>query len=121
MKKRLYRNDIILNLIIVVLCIAVPVCFAVFSDDESKLAVISVDGQEVESMPLEKDGTFSVNGLTVIVSENCAFITESDCPDKVCVDSKKASNVGDSIICVPNKVSVRIVGKEEKGADVVAG
>jgi FlaA1/EpsC-like NDP-sugar epimerase len=37
-------------------------------------------------------------------------------------EMKMAENIGDSIICVPNKVSVRITGQEnEKGADVVAG
>lgn len=121
MKKKLYINDIILNLIIVALCIAVPVCIHLASKDEKKTAVVSVDGHEVWKQDLYTDGTYEVNGVIVKISDGKAYVAESDCPDGVCMDMKKAQNVGDSIICVPNKVSVKITGSGGKAADVVAG
>lgn len=121
MKKKLYINDIILNLIIILLCIAIPVCTYLLTRDEIKMVVVSADGHEVWKQGINTDGVFEANGVVVRISDGKAYVLESDCPDGLCMDMKKAQNVGDSIICVPNKVSVKIVGTAEKGADVVAG
>lgn len=121
MKKRLYINDIILNLIIIAVCIAVPVCIFVVSKDEKKTVVVSHDGHTVWEQSLSADGECIVKGVTVVIHNGTAYVSDSDCPDRLCMQMKKAENVGDSIICVPNRVSVKIVGESEKGADVVAG
>ena len=121
MRKKLYRNDVILNLIIIVLCAVVPLCIVLSTGNEKKTAVVSIDGKSVYELPLEKNGEFSTNGVTVTVIDGCAKVSVSDCPDGLCMNMKRAENVGDSIICIPNRVSVKIVGDGEKGADVVAG
>ena len=43
----------------------------------------------------------------------------ADCPDQICVRQKAISKEGESIICLPNKVVVSIVGGEEKELDAV--
>ena len=120
--KRIYINDIILNIIIILLCISVPICFSVLSKGDEKNAVVSVDGEIIKEMPLTENGTLDVEGVVIEVDNGTVRVVKSDCPDSLCVKMKKAQNVGDSIICVPNKVSVRIVGTcDDEGADVVAG
>ncbi len=119
--KRIYINDLILNIIIILLCIALPIVVSVMSKDDVKTALVSVDGQEVKQLPLSENACFGINGMTVEVRDGAANVTHSDCPDGLCVKMKEAKNVGDSIICVPNKVSVRIVGTGRGEADVVAG
>ena len=121
MKKKLYINDIILNLIIILLCIAVPVGIYLTTKDETKTVAVSVDGREVWKQSVDEDGLCEANGVVVTVRDGKAYVTHSDCPDGLCMDMKKAQNVGDSIVCVPNRVSVKIVGDGEKEADVVAG
>lgn len=122
MKKKLYRNDIILNIIIIFLCISAPICLSLLAMNQEKTVVInSVDGGSFE-MSLDNDGLVEISGVTVVIKDGKARVTQSDCPDSLCVKMKYAENVGDSIICVPNKVSVRIVGSGvKKGADVIAG
>lgn len=119
--KKLYINDIILNILIILVCILVPICLSVFAKDDEKTAVISYDGNEERRINLSEDFTYQTHGVEVTVEEGRAFVSNTDCPDRLCMNMKDAQNVGDSIICVPNKVSVRIVGGEKKGADVVAG
>ena len=121
MKRKLYLNDLILNILIILLCISVPICLSLFADDEEKSAVISADGKVVKELSLSEEAVFEINGVTVEIKDGTARVTHSDCPDGLCMDMKKAENVGDSIICVPNKVSVKISGTGEKEADVVAG
>lgn len=119
--KKIYLNDIILNILIIIVCISVPICFSLFSADKEKSVVVSVDGKVVKEISLSENAVFEVNGVTVEIKDGKAKVTHSDCPDRLCMDMKKAENVGDSIICVPNKVSVKIIGTGEKEADVVAG
>lgn len=120
--KKLYRNDFILNLIIIVVCIAVPIAISVSSHNEEKTAVLSFDGNAEKEMSLSQNGVFYTHGVEVTVKDGKASVTDSDCPDGLCMKMKDAKNVGDSIICVPNKVSVRIIGDVNgEGADVIAG
>lgn len=120
--KKTHRNDLILNIIIILLCISVPICLSVLSKDEVKTAVISYDGHEERRINLTEDFTYQTHGVEVTVENGVACVSATNCPDGLCMKMKHAENVGDSIICVPNKVSVRIVGNgEKKGADVVAG
>lgn len=120
--KKLYINDTILNILIILLCISVPICLSVFAHDGKKTAIVSVDGEKVKEMPLSQNSSFYVEGMEIVVQNGKVNVTRSDCPDGLCMNMKHAEKVGDSIICVPNKVSVRIVGGDnEKGADVVAG
>ena len=119
--KKIYRNDIILNIIIILVCISVPIILASVSQDEIKTAVISFDGNEERRISLSDDFNYHTHGVEITVGDGAAYVSNSDCPDRLCMKMKRVQNVGESIICVPNKVSVRIAGKKEEGADVVAG
>ena len=120
--KRIYINDIITNIVIILVCISVPICFSLLSKGDEKKAEVSVDGEIIKEMPLTENGTLDVEGLVIKIENGKVRVVESDCPDRLCMKMKDVDNVGDSIICIPNKVSVRIVGIDEnEGADVVAG
>ncbi len=125
--KRIYINDIILNASVLVLCAFVPLVMFFASKENEKTVVIKHDGEVVSRIKLSQNEEVEVNGVTVVVKDNKAYISESDCPDGLCMAMKKAENGGDSIVCVPNKVSVTIVSQraennEKEGlADVVAG
>lgn len=120
--KRLLFNDIALNFAIVVLCVAIPLVIKTRQNNDNLEVVISgKDGFE-ERFSLCEDITTQHDGVVIKISQNKVSVVSSDCPDGICVQTKDAENVGDSIVCVPNKVSVKIVSeKGKKGADVVAG
>lgn len=120
--KRLLFNDILLNCVIVALCILVPIIIRSRQNGENLTVVVSgKDGFE-ERFSLCEDITTQHDGVVIKISQNKVSVVSSDCPDGICVKTKDAENVGDSIVCVPNKVSVKIVSeKGKKGADVVAG
>ena len=120
--KKLYLNDLILNILIILLCISVPICLSVFSKEREKAVLVPYDGNAERVINLSEDFTYQTHGVEVTVENGKAFVSNTNCPDRLCMKMRDAENVGDSIICVPNKVSVRIVGNgEKKGADVIAG
>lgn len=73
---------------------------------------ISADGQTVKTLPLDKDDECvfeSDKGYNIVViKDGTVYVKEADCPDKICVNHKKISNVGDAIICLPHKLVVEI-------------
>ena len=78
-------------------------------------AVVTVDGQEIGRYPLSKSGTFPLNGGTnILVVENGeAWVSEADCPDKVCMGMGKISRNGEFIACLPNRLLIVIEGAAE--------
>ena len=77
--------------------------------------VVKVDGQEIAEYSLEENGTYPLNGGTnILVIENGkAYLTDANCPDKLCVHQGKISMTGETITCLPNKLTVTVFGTKE--------
>ena len=87
-------------------------------------AVITLDGKEYASCSLEQDREIEITGdgfFNVVVIENGSVrMKSSDCGNQVCVHHKPISRSGESIICLPHKVVVKIRGGKEADVDVIA-
>ena len=98
-----------------------------FCQRKGSTVVISVDGRDYKSFPLDEDTRFVIDGYhggsNVLVIENGeAYLESASCPDKLCVNMGKISKVGQSIICLPNKVVIEIRGdSDETEYDTVVG
>ena len=46
------------------------------------------------------------------------FVTGADCPDKLC-EKASIDKSGESIVCLPNRLSVTVEGENEKEVDVI--
>lgn len=72
--------------------------------------------REPETLRLE-----GKNGVTVSVTlypDGAAF-TEANCPDLVCVKTGKLTRAGESAVCLPARISLRLTG--DSGADAATG
>lgn len=49
-------------------------------------------------------------GLTVTLYPDGAQVTASGCPDQICVQTGKITRAGESALCLPAKVNVRLAG-----------
>lgn len=82
------------------------------SGGEAALATVYLEGRPVWSCALASEGEFEISGVKVVVKNGCARIDRSDCPDLCCVNSGAISRAGESIVCLPNRVSVTLSGEE---------
>lgn len=57
--------------------------------------------------------------LTLSFEKNAVRVRESDCPDKCCVACGKLTKNGQSAICLPAKVMVRVFASDESEVDAV--
>ena len=110
MKKR----DIIL--IASILAVAIALFLIVeLTKEEGAGVTVKVDGVKVAEYSLSADGTYPLNGGTnILVIENGkAYLSDANCPDKLCVHQGKISMTGETITCLPNKLTVTVFGTEQ--------
>ncbi len=92
-------------------------------------AKISVDGVETEAVNLpqlrqEEERTIQANGYTLylVLSQKGVQVRESDCPTQDCVHTGIITRAGQSIVCLPARVTVQLQGTvAEDGVDAVLG
>ena len=116
-EKKKYTRDLIL--VGALLLVALLLFFLVRNGQDratgtGAVAVVTVDGAEVGRYPLNKSGTFPLNnGSNILVVKNGeAWVSEANCPDKVCMGMGKISRNGEFIACLPNRLIVVVEGGE---------
>ncbi|MFB0506233.1 MAG: NusG domain II-containing protein [Thermodesulfobacteriota bacterium] len=91
---------------------------------EGKRVVIELDGDVVGNFPLKDDRLLPVEGKLgktwVKMAEGRVRIVDSPCPYKLCVKSGSIRMSGENLICLPNKVVVRIAGDDGEAVDAVS-
>lgn len=93
-----------------------------FPSRSGEIVEIKVNGELYETLPLGEDALievkseFGVNVVEIINSR--VSIKESDCKNKLC-NKETISKNGQSIVCLPNKLSVTIVDKSSNETDVL--
>ena len=127
MKKNLrltfQKGDFLAILLVAALAAAVGVAFLPRYEEEVQVYVqIYQDGKLIREVPLGQDLELEIDGAyhnVIGIYDGRAAILESDCPGEDCVHSGWISRVGRSIICLPNRVEIRITGEAE--VDFVVG
>ena len=71
-----------------------------FTKKPGETVIVKVNGTEV--------ATYSLN-----VEDGYAWLDDADCPDKLCVKSGRISKDGETITCLPNKVSIIVSGEKD--------
>ena len=90
-------------------------------------AVISVDGKVWREVPLNIDSRYEIisDGRynAVVIENGRARMEDAGCPDKLCVKQGAISDAREVIVCLPNRVSVRLekAAGAYEGVDVIAG
>ncbi len=123
-RKLLTRRSAALLLGLLLLCALV---FWIFSRlPGGTEAVVERDGQELFRRKLSRlsapeivriDGENGI-ALTVVFYPDGAAVTDSQCPDKICVHTGKLTKAGETAICLPAKVVLRLEGTSETDAEL---
>jgi hypothetical protein len=104
-------------ILLLAVCI-IAVCIFVANKALAKTgdyAEVSVDGETVYELPLSENTELLIKGTDggtnkLIINNGVCYVTEADCPDKLCIKQGKISHNGESIICLPHKLVITIRG-----------
>ena len=127
-KKRIHDVVLGLALLIVAMALFVVDITKASNDDGNKTVVVSIDGKKEAEYPINKDGTYLIYGShlstnKLVIKDGEAYIEEASCPDKQCMKQGKISKAGEMLVCLPNRVVIKIVdaNEEEPVIDGVSG
>jgi len=117
MKLEFCKNDFLAIGIVAAIAILVSVIFwtSVGAEEGSMLSVYQ-EGALIKELSLDSDVEFVIEGdykNVITIKDGKAAITESDCPGTDCVHSGWIHEAGRSIVCLPNRVELRIEGTSE--------
>ncbi len=119
--KKKYRLDVIVISAILFLSL-VLLLIVTLSKEKGATVVVEIDGTTVATYLLDENGEYSLNGGTnvLVIEDGKAYLNYSNCPDHTCEKTGKIQYVGQSIICLPNKIAITIQGEAEGGVDFVS-
>jgi len=120
-----HKYDLLVILAALVLSFAVLACVRLTRAPGAEV-VITIDGEIYMRRSLdEKDVTIEIvddgRKNTVVIKHGAVCVSEASCPDHVCVNSGWKKYDGETIVCLPNKLVVTVVGGEDGGLDAVTG
>jgi len=120
---KLRAGDVVL--VVFILAAAAASMFLVSratAHEKGSLAVVEVNGREVRRITLGSDQsarTITVEGWngpsTLEVKEGRVRMVKSACRDKLCVGVGWIDSGGRSIVCLPNRVVIKVTGTRKSG------
>ena len=88
------------------------------------VVIVKQNGRETARYALSEDRTVRIEGAAgynlLVIENGEAWIMEADCPNRLCVQTGRIRYGGQSIVCLPHRLAVRIAGGAS-GLDAVIG
>ena len=117
------KGDVVVISFVILLAILIGVVFWMkMGTEEGNVVVIYQEGEKIQEIPLATETEVLIeNEYTnkLVVKDNKVAIVESDCPGMDCVHSGAISGKGRSLVCLPNRVEVRIEGEVDSEVDFI--
>ena len=117
------KGDVVVISFVIMLAVLIGVVFWMKTGtQEGSVVVIYREGEKIQELPLHVDTEVLIqNDYTnkLIVKDKKVTIEESDCPGMDCVHSGAISGKGRSLVCLPNRVEVRIEGEVDSEVDFI--
>lgn len=94
-----------------------------FTSAPAGAALVQVAGKSLAELPLGAERRFEGQGaegpFEVEVGGGEARMVRSTCPDQLCVKQGSIHRAGQSITCLPNRVTITLTGEDERALDAV--
>ena len=113
------KGDLIIFGIIILSIVGVYSFNSRQSEDSILIVEVRIDGEVIDRFNINEEvdkeyaTEFGYNRLEI--HDGVASITEADCRDQICVNTKNATKAREAIVCVPNRFTVEVIGE---GGDI---
>ena len=95
-----------------------------FAGSKGSYILVTQNGEKIGEYSLLENQTFVVTDEnhsynTIVIENGQVWIDQADCPDKLCVKQGKISTNGQSIICLPHKLTILVQAVSRQEYDAV--
>ena len=114
------KKDYVVIIGVLAIAVILWIAFGQLWKSDGSMVEVTVDGKVIGNYQLDQDQTVQIQDTNILLIKNGkADMIEADCPDKLCVNQKSISKDGETIVCLPNKVIVTILGEQKSAEDAV--
>lgn len=107
------KADVILAVLLIAVGLIISYVFSFGREAGSKVEVYS-DGElygiysmtEEQEISVKTDGHINI----IVISDGYVYMKDSDCNGHDCIEQGKIYKTGQNIVCLPNKVVIKITG-----------
>lgn len=100
-----------------ILLTAVVLWVALRPGETGTWAIVTVDGQEVARYPLNEDRTVTIGEEaynTLQIADGAVAVTHANCGDHTCIRTGAIQREGETIVCLPHRLVISIVGVDDR-------
>ena len=114
------RDLILISVILSIILSAFAVVNLIKKDGD--YVIVKVNGEQVAKYSLLEDGEYELNGGTNVlkIEGGKAFLISATCPDHLCVNQGKIDKSGETITCLPNRLTVTVYSSNEGDVELVS-
>ena len=113
------RDLILIGAILAVIIVMFTVI--TLTKEDGAYVIVRLDGNEIARYSLTENGEYELNGGTNIlrIEDGDAFLVSANCPDHLCVKQGRIDQTGETITCLPNRLTVTVYGAENSDVELV--
>ena len=82
---------------------------------------IEQDSKVIKEVPLDKDQEFKISYgghyNIVKIKDGKAYVSDADCPDKICTHMSPIHDVGETIVCLPHRLFLEVYSDDLDARD----
>ena len=114
------KDFILIGAIVAVIAIAILILSLTKKDGD--YVIVRINGNEVAKYSLSQDGEYELNGGTNVlrIENGKAYLVSANCPDHLCVKQGKVDQSGETITCLPNRLTVTVYSDEAGEVELVS-
>lgn len=120
-----HKSDVLLYLIFAVVGIALFCVILLPARGQTPTTVrVTVDGQLYGTYSILENQTITITQAdgkknVLVIEDGGVYMKEASCKNQICVNTGTITQAGQSITCLPNRVSVQLEGGDDDGYDAV--
>lgn len=112
------KNEIVILILMIAVMAAAAAAIKICQKDDVNVCVqVALNGDILYTFSINENVEKHIetpDGYNVLVIENgYVYISEADCHDLICIHHGRIDTPGDTIICLPHRLSVQIVNSTD--------
>ena len=123
------KSDILIYILLLIVAIS-PLISKIFNSEvkgedpyyyNSLFVEVGYQGSK-QIYPISQDRLIDLKQgkIKIEIREKKVYVVESDCQDKICVKAGKIDKPGQIIVCMPNKLYIKVISKKEDEYDGIS-
>ncbi len=114
------KNDLYLVTFLIFISVSILI-FNIFYQKSGDTVMVYVDNKIYTTLPLDENTSVKINDTNVLAIENGkAYMLSATCPDHTCMKQPPLNSSWRDIVCLPNRVVIKVTKSSKNTIDAVS-